>query len=72
MIYCVRNENENPRGALLIKFSKDDSSTANCAEVKKKMQQAVTDGITIVLGDQVSETTIFLNILINKKQHEVI
>lgn len=51
MIYCVRNENENPLGALLIKFSKDDSSTANCAEVKKKMQQAVTDGITIVLGD---------------------
>lgn len=34
MIYCLRNE--NPLGALLIKFSKDDSSTANCAEFKKK------------------------------------
>lgn len=49
MIYCLRNE--NPLGALLIKFSKDDSSTANCAEFKKKNQQALTDGITIVLGD---------------------
>lgn len=64
MIYCLRNE--NPLGALLIKFSKDDSSTANCAEFKKKNQQALTDGITIVLGDQVSETTIFLNIKVIK------
>lgn len=64
MIYCLRNE--NPLGALLIKFSKDDSSTANCAEFKKKIQQALTDGITIVLGDQVSETTIFLNIKVIK------
>lgn len=63
MIYCLRNE--NPLGALLIKFSKDDSSTANCAEFKK-IQQALTDGITIVLGDQVSETTIFLNIKVIK------
>lgn len=64
MIYCLRNE--NPLGALLIKFSKDDSSTANCAEFKKKIQQALKDGITIVLGDQVSETTIFLNIKVIK------
>lgn len=49
MIHCVWNG--NPLGALLTKFSKDDSSTANCAEFKKKIQQALTDGITIVLGD---------------------